>query len=103
MATTIKLDRPRSLVFDVRALCAVEDHYKAAIFNLLSERMGLSVLAVMLWQGLKKDDPQLTLETTQDLLQAALQEGRMEEVMQAIKAAVEASGLVPKAQTQLGT
>lgn len=99
MAVTVNLDRPRKMVLNVRAVSAVEDHFKASIFSLVSDRMGLSVLSVMLWQGLKTEDPALTLDKTQDLLQDALsKEGGLAEVSEAMRQALEDSGLTPKAK-----
>ncbi len=90
----IILDRPRELRLDVAALCAIEDHFKTGISSLLSERMGLSVLCVIFYQGMKKEDKTLTLEKTQALVGDYLKAGGdFESLGSSLNAAIEEAGL----------
>lgn len=72
----LMLDRERWLRFDNRALFTVERELcrlwgrQVSLLTLFAnlDALTLNDVAVLLWQGLRQEDPTLTLEQTQDLM-----------------------------------
>lgn len=87
--TTIELDKPRTLRFDLNALCAIEDATGKSLSQAVSNTM--SSIRLMLWAGLKHEDPGLTLEQVGAMINPA-DAGLMEAVTNAFKDSLPDSG-----------
>jgi|SRR5262252_5858349 len=90
----IILDRPRHLRLDNRAIFSAEKELsalwgkKVSLFTVLgSGELGLNDLSVLLWQGLRHEDPGLTLERVQDLMDMSDLPGLIEKVLASWNAA----------------
>lgn len=98
MATTIALDRPRTVLFDIDAMCDIEDHFQAGLSTLLGPRMGFSTLTFMLWRGLTHEDAKLDPSKVRHLAQEFIKQKGIQELSSIIQEALVESGLVPKAK-----
>jgi len=97
----ITLDRERQLKYDMNALCDADDVGGDKVTDLVFGRhMGVSALRVMLWAGLKHEDPKLTLKTTGDLMQAYIEreENGLVELLEKVREGLNASGLLGGAE-----
>lgn len=89
----IQLDRPRKMVLDLNAWCAVEEALGvsflgggAAAIDFASFRS----LRAFMWAALRREDPTLTLEAVGDLIDAAGIETVSNKLAEAINAALPA-------------
>lgn len=91
------LDKDRSLRFDINAMSDAEDVLRDSIFAVLSDPRALlqfRVQRALWWAGLKHEDPALTLESTGNLLQKAMEAGSdMRTFASEINKALTATGL----------
>ncbi len=67
----IELDRPRTLKFTTNALCELESIFGLPVYEWDKVPDGLSTLRVMLYAGLKHEDPTMTIEKAGDLIDLA--------------------------------
>ncbi len=66
----IDLDKPRHLRFTPRAMIEAEEHLGMGAFAALSPQYtGVKTLRTYLWAGLKHEDPLLTLEKVEKLME----------------------------------
>lgn len=77
----IKLDRERSLRYDLNALCLLDEHGGLDELRLSSP----SGMRLMLYAGLRHEDPDLTLER----VGAMVDMGRLEEIADAVGRALD--------------
>jgi hypothetical protein len=98
----ITLDKPRHLRLDNRALFRSERELsllwqkKVSVLNVFVDigNISLNDLAVLLWVGLIHEDPTLTLEQTQDLMELS----RLPDILRAILQAWNAATLPAEPQ-----
>lgn len=66
----IELDRPRKLFLDLNAMAAYEEVSGRSIWDIQDDiqRMDIKTIRALLWAGLKRDDPELTLEQAGELV-----------------------------------
>jgi hypothetical protein len=89
----IELDKPRSILLTLPALKAIEDQIakqrgekRVNLFRLLQEGdLGAMEMLVVLWGGLRHEEPGLTLEKTL----AICAKHSMQAIAEAVKAAME--------------
>ncbi len=67
----IELDRPRMLKFTTNALCELEDLFGLPVDKWGEVPNGLNTLRLMLYAGLKHEDPSITIEKAGDLIDLA--------------------------------
>jgi hypothetical protein len=99
----IMLDKPRHLRLDNRALFRCERELstlwncKTSLLTVFIDLANLSLndLAIMLWVGLLHEDPTLTLEQTQDLMELS----KLPDILGAILKAWNAATLPAEIQT----
>ena len=59
----IELDRPRHIVFDMNAICLFEQVTGKNFYEVIaSPPQSATDRRALLWAGLKRDDPELTIE-----------------------------------------
>lgn len=64
----VNLDRPRKLVFDLGAICALEEKLGKSIFKAINwQDLGARDVRLLLWASLLRDEPTITLEQVDDL------------------------------------
>lgn len=65
----IELDRPRAIEYKLRAFARMEEKYGSidAAMNAM-ESGSIEAISFMLWCGLVHEDPELTLEQVQDMV-----------------------------------
>ncbi len=62
--------KPRHLRYDINAIADVERETKSGFMTIMSqERIGFDTIRIMLWAGLKWEDPSLTVSKVGDHLQ----------------------------------
>lgn len=92
--------KPRNLKFDINAIANVERELKTGLNSIMGERMGLDVLRVMLWAGLKHEDQSLTVEKIGNWIQKYIEDNKtnlliaMDEFQNSILEALKASGMI---------
>jgi hypothetical protein len=69
--TTIELDKPRTLRYDLNALCAIEETTGKPLAEAVSSNT-FSAMRVIIWAGLKHEDPALTVEAVGAMVDPAL-------------------------------
>ncbi|ACA45729.1 hypothetical protein FDC22_06030 [Clostridium botulinum] len=62
IGVSIKLDKERHLIFDLNAMCELEEKFESidAAFEKLSENMKMKDLRYTLWLALKYEDEEIT-------------------------------------------
>lgn len=96
----VTMDRPRRLRADINALCLVEETTgKSLLVPGEFERCLMSFIGQrsLLYAFLLADDPGMTVERAGELMHNALQDGRYEEVVNALTVALKTS--LPQAAT----
>ena len=66
----VDLDRPRKLIYDLNAQCNFQKETGKSIFEVVLPASPLEVRA-LLWAGLLRDDPSLTIEQVGAMVPAA--------------------------------
>ena len=91
---TITLDKVRHIRYPWRAIVDAEHEAKRGLnFILMSGSIEYTIL--MLWAGLKSEDPGLTIDQTGDLIEKYLDDGKsLEELTNAIREGLEKGGWV---------
>jgi len=82
--TTIELDKPRTLRYDLNALCAIEEATGKPIAEALSAGSSFSAMRVIIWAGLKHEDPALTVEAVGAMVDPALMNVALEALVEAL-------------------
>jgi len=70
-------DRERKLEFTFNAISDFEITTGLSLVDMSGNKMGFSTLRAIIWAGLKEDDETLTIKTTGEMLQKALQTGKI--------------------------
>lgn len=109
----IELDKPRTLYFDLNAICLLEDALKSKVTKIAEElfegEVGANEIRAFLWAGLQHEDEKLTIKQAGSLVTP----GNFQEVIKAITKAFiaampqgeakEGNSHVPPEQTEAET
>jgi hypothetical protein len=90
----IAIDKPRHLMYDVNALSDADARLGHNLVHILaSSPVALDVARVLLWAGLKHEDPLMTVEKAGKLMDVWVKSGKTPVQMAAlIQEAIEESG-----------
>lgn len=67
----LQLDRKRKVVFNLGAMCALEERLGKSLFRVINWKdLGFRDLTLLLWAALLTDDPDLKLEQVHELFDA---------------------------------
>jgi hypothetical protein len=96
----IHLDKPRKLRYDFNAVADIEQKADAGIGEIMSEKkIGFNVIRLMIWGGLKWEDPKLTPVQAGEILQKFLEGGGdITYISVLITKALEKSGILGKGE-----
>lgn len=84
----IELDRPRHLRFDMNALCDADQKLDHQLLTILSSSpVMLDTARVLLWAGLKHEDPSLTIERAGELMEIYIR--REKSIVPLVKALID--------------
>ena len=65
----VKLDRPRKLKYDFKAMRLIEKETSKNMLNpKIWQEMNATDLSIFVWAGLKHEDPNLTVEHVEEML-----------------------------------
>jgi hypothetical protein len=101
----IKLDRERKLYFDINTIAEVDDQLRLGVVGLFRQNdWRVSDVRLLLWAGLKAEDPALTIADVGRLIQERISGGGMLfDITEAIRQAFVAAGFLREAETEKKT
>jgi hypothetical protein len=89
--------KSRTLRFNARALRLLERESGKSVFQLIDEASRLTTTAVLLWAGLRAENPELTLEQVDELLDGYMGLGHQYfELLEPIAEALVEAGVVKR-------
>ena len=94
----IGLDKLRYLRFDINAFADIEQKGGAGLEKLVGENLvGINTIRLLLWGGLKWEEPRLSLEQVGNMISQYLEGGgELQDIGNKVMEAVQHSGLVAK-------
>jgi len=100
LSVAVTVDRERHLRYDWNAIAEIEAHFGDVSFETLYadvRGVGLNKLRVLVWGGLRWEDPTLTISKTGEILSQYLDDGGdLEILFEKVTDALEAAGFAEK-------
>ncbi len=77
MATFDKLDRPRQVLFDIKAIRTAEQTLGVGIHKAITDGMGPLTTVTILWAGLSRKNRNLSYEDVEELVQKSIDDKKL--------------------------